>query len=360
MSYYDEDFDFYDDYDFEDGGSKKKGKGKLIAIILAVVLALAAVVGVLAVVFKNKEEAQPSFIQEGLVMYDEPELRLGDPQGIRFKATVSPELKKEVESDENKCFGFVIAPLTYFVQVDVGNDFGGMDWLKTFEKEGMAVITVDECAVVTKSQADGTITEHLIQGSITSILYNNTNREFLSFAYVKTTDGDEVSYKYASYPEGLSYKTQARSLAYVATQALNDKAVNFTYYSEADVEIMKGFINNSVDLANGLTEATPDGSIYAVTLSETSKTLKAGETFTLKAEIAEKVKVPVWWTTDDATVATVNNGVVTATGIGSTTVTAYVAGEKYECVITVSHTSESETDTDTGTESDEEQEEVTS
>ena len=176
MSYYDydEDYDIFEDYDY-DGGSKKKGKGKLIAIILGAVLAIAAVVGVFAVVFKDKNEAvaTSSFIQEGLVMYEEPELRLGDPQGIRFKATVSPELKKEVESDENKCFGFVIAPLTYFVQVDVGNDFGGIDWLKTFEKEGMAVITVDECAVVTKSQADGTITEHLIQGSITSILYNN-------------------------------------------------------------------------------------------------------------------------------------------------------------------------------------------
>ncbi len=226
-----------------------------------------------------------------------------------------------------------------------------MDWIKTFETEGMAVITMDECEVVTKSQSNGTITEHLIQGSITSILYNNTNREFMSFAYVKTTDGDEVSYKYASYPDGVSYKTQARSFAYVTAQALNDKAVNFTYYSSADVALMKGFINNSVDLANGLTEATNDGSMYAVTLSETEKTLKAGETFTLKANIAEKVKVPVWWTTTDASVVTVKDGVLTAYGNGTATVYAVVAGEKYACEITVGEkATETEDSTEMGTE----------
>lgn len=344
MSYYDydEDFDFYDDYDFDDG-KKKKGKGKLIAIILAVVLAIAAMVGVLAVVFKDKnfKAASGGVLQEGLVMYEEPQLRFGDTYGLRFRATVSPELKKEVESDENKCFGFVIAPINYFVQVDLGEDLSKMDWIKTFEKENMAVITMDECAVVTKSKADGTITEHLIQGSITNIYYNNTNREFVSFAYVKTTDGDEVSYKYASYPEGVSYKTQARSLAYMAAQTLNDNVVNLTYYAEADIAQMKGFVNSSVDLANGLTEATDDGSIYEVTLSKTEKTLQPNEQFTLKATIAEGVKVPVWWTTTDASVVTVKDGVLTAHGKGTATVYAVVAGETYACEITVDDKEES-------------------
>ena len=116
MNYYNEDYDVFEDYDFNEG-QKKKGKWKWIAIIVAVVLAIAAVVGVLAVVFRNKDtekEEDTSFIQEGLVMYEEPELRLSTPQGIRFLATVSPELKKEVESDENKCIGFVIAPLSFF------------------------------------------------------------------------------------------------------------------------------------------------------------------------------------------------------------------------------------------------------
>ena len=105
MSYYDydDDFDFYDDYDFEDEGRKKKGKGKLIAIIVAGVLAVAAAVGVLAVVFKNKTEqvAQESYVQEDLVLYEAPELRLSAPRGIRFKASVTPELKKVVEAETN-------------------------------------------------------------------------------------------------------------------------------------------------------------------------------------------------------------------------------------------------------------------
>lgn len=351
----------YNDYEFYEQEERgKKGVWKNVAIVVAVVLVLAAVVGVLVVALKPKAENTVNYIQEGLEMYDEPELRLDDPQGIRFKATVSPELKKEVESDENKSFGFVIAPLTYFLKVDIDGELKEVDWLKRFETESMVVLTLDGSAVVSKAEPNGTPTEHFIQGSISNILYKNTNLEFMAFAYVKTTDGEKVSYKYASYPESVSYKTQSRSLAYLTAEALNDKAVNFTYYSAADVELMKGFINNSVDYANGLEEATADGSIYAVTLSETEKTMKAGDEFTLEVDIAESVKVPVWWTTSDTTVATVNNGVITATGIGSTTITAYIAGEKYTCVITVTETGAAvaEQNTDNTSENGEENTEV--
>ena len=350
MSYYDydDDFDFYDDYDFEDDGRKKKGKGKLIAIIVGGVLAVAAAVGVLAVVFKHKAEqvTHGSYIQEGLVMYEEPEIRLAEEKGIRFKASVTPELKKEVERDKNKSFGMVIAPLDYFLRVDVENNAEEMDWISTFAEEKMTVLTVDNCAVVTQSQADGTPLDSFIQGSLTNVLYQNTNLEFLAIAYVKTTDGTNESYKYASYPEGLSYKTQARSLAYLAAEALNDKAVNYTHYSSADVTFMQGVINNSVDLANELEEATNDGSRYEVTLSETEKTLQLGKDFTLKAEIEENVKVPIWWHTDDTSVVTVKNGVITAQGIGTATVSAYVAGEKYSCTVTVKKVVEAETNDD--------------
>ena len=286
-------------------------------------------------------------------MYEEPELRLSTPQGIRFLATVSPELKKEVESDENKCFGFVIAPLTYFVQIDLVNDLSQMDWVKTFEKEEMSVITMDDAIPITRSHADGTITEHVLMGGVADILYNNTNREFMAFAYVKTTKGDKVSYKYASYPNGVSYKTQARSFAYVTSKALNDCTVNYTYYSEADIEFMKRVINDSVDFAHKLPESTDDGSMYEVTLSETAKTLEIGETFTLKVNIEEKVKVPVWWTTTDASVVTVKDGILTAHGKGTATVYAVVAGELYACEITVDDKEES-----TKTEESEETEEA--
>ena len=203
---------------------------------------------------------------------------------------------------------------------------------------------MEDCGIVTKSQADGTVIEHYIQGSITNVMYQNTNLDFMAFAFVKTVDGEEVSYKYASYPDGVNYKTQARSLAYLAAEALNDNVSNLTYYSSEDVAFMKGVINNSVDLAKQLAAPTEDNSVYAVTLSKTEKTLKVGTEFTLKVTIAESVKVPVWWKTSDASVVTVKDGVVTATGIGEAMITAHVAGEKYVCVIHVTETGEVETD----------------
>ena len=48
-----------------------------------------------------------------------------------------------------------------------------------------------------------------------------------------------------------------------------------------------------------------------------------------------------------ASVVTVKDGVVTATGIGEAMITAHVAGEKYICVIHVTETGETETDTET-------------
>lgn len=337
MSYYDydEDYDIFEDYDFDDYGKKKQGKGKAIAIILAGVLAVAAVFGVGAVLFKHKAD-KLKLIQDGLVMQEEPMLSLGDSQGIRFTANVTPELKKEVETDENKTFGFVIAPVSYFVEVDTENKPNEVDWLNAFEEESLEVISFDECNVITKFHADGTVKEYCVQGSIMEIEYKNTNVEYLAFAYVKTTDDDgEASYKYASYPDGVSYQTQARSLAYLTAETLNESAVNNTYYSSGDLSLMKGLINNSVDNANGLEKPTNDGSMYEVTLSKTKLTLEVGEEATLKVKTEEKVKVPVWWTMEDASIVTVKDGVLTAMGEGETKVFAWVAGVAYSCMVTV-------------------------
>ena len=337
MNYYDEDYDIFEDYDFEDNTKGKKGKGKVIAIILASVLSVAMSLGV-AAVFLNKhtEENKSKLIQEGLVMHEVPKLRLGDPQGIRFTATVSPELKKEVEADENKTFGFVIAPVSYFVEVDTENNGKGVDWVNALEEEKLEVFTYDDYNVITKFHADGTVQEYCIQASVMEIEYQNVNVEYLAFAYVKTTDEDaEVGYKYASYPDGVNYKTQARSLAYLTAEALNENAVNNTYYSSGDLALMNGFINNSVDSANGLGNPTNDGSMYEVTLSKMKLTLEVGEETTLKVKTEEKVKVPVWWTTEDVSIVTVKDGVLTAIGEGETKVFAWVAGVAYSCTVTV-------------------------
>lgn len=75
-----------------------------------------------------------------------------------------------------------------------------------------------------------------------------------------------------------------------------------------------------------------------ISLSSTSVTLYKGQKFTLSASVTPG-DVDVKWTTSDSSVATVNNGVVTANGEGSATITAFFTydGTNYPatCKITV-------------------------
>lgn len=80
-----------------------------------------------------------------------------------------------------------------------------------------------------------------------------------------------------------------------------------------------------------------------ITLSETELNIKAGETHTLTAQVRQDADVTVEsesWTTSDAAIATVDNGVVTAVAQGTAVVT-YTVSDNYgrthaeSCTVTV-------------------------
>ena len=83
--------------------------------------------------------------------------------------------------------------------------------------------------------------------------------------------------------------------------------------------------------------ATP---VTSVSLDKTSASLKAGETVTLTATVnpSDATDKTVTWSTSDATVATVSNGVVTAKEVGTATITAQAGDKSAKCVITVEAT----------------------
>ena len=321
---------------------QKSRFGKIVLWIIVAVLLITAVGAI--VVFNRKDnkpvEENATTYQSGMVMTAVPTVRLSEPTGVRFTAQITPELYNEVTADENKVFGMVIAPISYFMKVDVDEVPGDCDWLKEFENEALTVLTMDDITPYAYTEPDGTLIEYRLNGAITNILYKNTNLQFLGVAYVKTTDGENITYKYASHPDGLTYKQCAYSFAYVAAERLNSYVVRNEHLAQADLDMLNGVINNSVDLANGLTEATDDGSAYAVTLSDIAKTLKVDEEFTIKVDIAEAVKTSIWWQSTDTNVAVVENGVVKAVGEGTATINVYVAGEEYTCAITVGEVTE--------------------
>lgn len=324
----------------ENNNYQKTNVAKIIAIILACILAVAGITGlIVAINNKIKEDARPNYIQEGLVMNATPTLRLSDPSGIRFTAKISNELAYEVKADENKTFGMVLAPISYFMKVDLGESYTEIDWISAFEEESLAVLTLEGTPKQVTSP-DGTTIEYNFNGSITSIKYKNTNLEFLGIVYVKTTDGEKVSYKYASFPDGLSYKQCAYSYAYIVAETLNGYALGDVHLAQSDLDLCNSVINDSVDLANGLSEEekTDDGSSYTVTLSTTEKSLAIGEQLELDVEITEGVKVPIWWYSDNSSIASIKDGIVTANSKGTVNVYALIAGKKYSCAITVGDT----------------------
>ena len=91
----------------------------------------------------------------------------------------------------------------------------------------------------------------------------------------------------------------------------------------------------------GTLNGTPNGDvIYKVTgvsLSSDTLTLKVGESETLTPIITpENATNPnVTWSSDDESVATVEDGKVTAVGAGNTTIKATVDGKSAECSVTV-------------------------
>lgn len=77
--------------------------------------------------------------------------------------------------------------------------------------------------------------------------------------------------------------------------------------------------------------------VDGITLSETTAKLEIGSTITLTATVSpENATEPaVTWSTDNAAVATVEDGVVTAVGAGEAVITAKAGGMTAECKVTV-------------------------
>ena len=92
---------------------------------------------------------------------------------------------------------------------------------------------------------------------------------------------------------------------------------------------------NGGDSSDGSTKPSPSGNTDSFELSKTSVQLIFGESAVVIAKFKNKDGVTLVWKSYDESVATVDDGVISATGLGDAIVTATYGDAKAECAVSV-------------------------
>ena len=280
---------------------------------------------------------EASLKEDKMHMVSGAQIYLGEEEyepAIRFTFTLTSALKAEVDGDANKHFAFLVAPVEYFDSVNP-NNYTYMDWMNEFNKAGKTVIysQLEESNFVENGS------DYIVRFRLQNVFYKNMNRNFVCMLVVATENGDSTSYKYNAYDDNVTYRSNARSVSYVAAASLNAHALGMETFTDDNLARLKGYINQAVDLANGLEEPTDDGSKVILSVSPTGpKTVSVGQTFKVEATYSpESINLPIWYRSTDTSILTVDDqGNVKALKAGTAVIGVYVAGETFGITVTVS------------------------
>ena len=294
-------------------------------------------------------------------------VRFNEPTGIRFGARLGVDAYVEptdgAETGISVSYGVAIFPVNLLEHygIDYAEYNPNLDYVSLITGKGAAyfeymkehgkpvVYETESVPVPVYAEDDETKLLHYeVYGSIGNVLYDNLARDFFGIAYQKTTtsegDGVTVSYRYASFENGIN----VRSAAYVASAAYKDTS------DEKDIELLEGFIGKAFCQKAGMTEKEADeamasgGPEWTAALSDSSLELYVGGGEKLSAQgvykyvaqgVDKEVKIDLGassWTSDNAEIASVDStGAVKAISEGVTWIRANVGGKEASCQVTV-------------------------
>ena len=143
--------------------------------------------------------------------------------------------------------------------------------------------------------------------------------------------GETVTLSATVNPSNATYKTVTWSSSDASIATVKDGCVTALELGTATITAKAGDKTATCSITIVPTE------VSSITLDKSSAFLKVGETVTLTATVGpdDATDKTVTWTTSDATVATVSNGVVTAKKLGTATITAKAGDKTATCSITV-------------------------
>ena len=238
--------------------------------------------------------------------------RLDEHSGIRFTAKLTASAY-----DENDEYYVMIIPYDWFDEygLSFGDDYYN-ELINEYEIDIKDVMIMRSSPVL---QSSG---EYLVSGSISKVLYANSNREFFGIAYKQTEDGKRT---YATESESC-----IKSLSSVAVGATKVENAEYTQSEKAELDSM---IRRAFNQLSGKAENNQGAIVFQTNTAKMS--LSQGDTASLYVPYAKELGFDVVWESQDNAKATVDeNGKVTAlVSDGVCSITAKVYGQTCTTVI---------------------------
>lgn len=278
-----------------------------------------------------------SLVAEGMEMLAGASVYMGSDEtldpAIRFTCLVQDTLVEEVGADSNKSFAILLAPLDYFEEVNTDSETY-VDWVNAFAAAGKTV-------VLSVFDDYGTYNDYTsyMRFTLSNVRYSNINRRYVAMGVLIDKSGDTPVYQYSAMPEGETYRSNARSVAYVAGAALNAHAIGETSIPETQRAKLLTYIDMAVDQANGLSDYTNNGDMPEVSIANgTSVTMALNSSHIIEGGVEPLgIDIPARFVSSNESVATVSEyGIIYARGYGSATISLYVAGVQYTISVTCS------------------------
>ena len=285
-----------------------KTKTKLFLVTLLSMLFVFLFGSATQLLFIGKASASSQFAMQGASM------RLTDVTGMRFEARIS-------EYDEEATYGMMICPTEYLEGVS-------SDYINELTKKHTAGTIKHLPLVMESTPVKVGESEWAIKGTISSVLYQNLNRNFTGIAFKRT--GTEGSYVY-------EYATTYfdRSIAFISTACWNAKE-----FAEGTTQLttLKGMVAQCIALANNQTaeqaqeiianpasvDAYIQNNVTAVMNDIPTAYYEIGAEQALSATVTPAIGLNVVFATSNDDVIEVKGNVMKVVGNGNATVSVCI------------------------------------